>query len=522
MRYKIVIVEDEHLLRKSIHSYLSQKYDCQHFETMEAGREWIEANPVDLILSDIHLPEKSGMDLLRWVQEKKLDIPVILITAYSSVKNAVEAIKQGAADYISKPLDLIEMGLVIERVLETLSLKDEVLYYRKKDNANKGTHYISQSKESEALEDILQRLIRIEENTGEVPSILVTGETGTGKGVIARRIHQESPRAKSPFIDLNCSAITESMFESEIFGHEKGAFTGAVARRVGLFELAHHGTLFLDEIGHAPLSIQTKLLKAIEDKSIRRVGGSQEISVNVRLVAATNLDLVQAVADGEFREDLYHRLKVIHLKLTPLRERSEDIAALAQFFLDQAGHKYHAQKLHLTQANVSELERYPWPGNIRELRNEIERSVLLYDGKSLNFDHLKSLRPLPIKAESDSLPQFIQSFQGDLALSKAERYLVEQALIQTDNDLSGAAELLSTSKDVLRHRIKKHSIDMDRLQGWGCSIPEGGIELKSFEKNIISETLKQVKNNVSETSRILNISRETLRYRIEKYKIPLD
>jgi len=317
---RLVLIEDERLLARSIHRFLSERYECEWFETVEQAIVYLRKESVDLVISDVQLPKKSGIDLLNWALENQPHFPIILITAFSSVKEAVEAMRKGAYDYMSKPIDLEALELTIERTLKNRRLQNEVLYHRKQQRAGEGDFLELPSPQFKKIEMMLQRLVEIEQQSGELPSVLITGETGTGKGSLARRLHQQSPRRDDAFIEVNSTAIPETMVETELFGHEKGAFTGAVGQRVGLFELANGGTLFLDEIGHLSLGIQAKLLKVIEDKKVRRIGGNREITVNVRIVAATNIGLEEAVHQGAFRKDLYHRLGLVHLKLPALRE----------------------------------------------------------------------------------------------------------------------------------------------------------------------------------------------------------
>ncbi|MBF0280227.1 MAG: sigma 54-interacting transcriptional regulator [SAR324 cluster bacterium] len=517
-KYTILVIEDEKLLGESIQEFLSQDFTCILFETAEAAQIWLKEKSAHLIVSDIRLPGQSGVDFLQWIQQSQLEIPVILITAYSSVKNAVDAIKKGAVDYISKPLDLEELDLLIRRALQNRQLYEEVSYHRQKiQNDNIQGYLVGESASSQQNERIVQRLVAIEQNTREVPSVLIVGETGTGKGQLAKRLHQLTPRAKEPFIEFNCTAVPETMFESELFGHEKGAFTGAATQRIGLFEVADQGTLFIDEIGHSSLSIQAKLLKAIEDKRIRRVGGNKEFPVNIRLIVATNLDLEKAINEGTFREDLYHRLAFVQLKLEPLRERPEDIPNLAQSFLVQAKKKYQCFAPELSPENTADLLKYPWPGNLRELRNEIERSVLLYDGAKLDFSYLEGLNTatfgIPQSADIRILPP-----EG-VDLSMMEKQILEQALIQSQNNVTQSAKMLQISRDEMRYRIEKYEIDHEHLRGWSQTLPEEGLDLESLERTFLEQALERTKNNVTSAARLLNVTRDTMRYRIAKYDL---
>lgn len=538
---QLLLIEDEMLLGKSIQHFLSsKKYECTWFKTAEEGMEYLQEKAVDLIISDITLPGKSGMDLLNWVAEQEQKTPVILITAHSSVKNAVEAMKKGAVDYISKPLDLNELEFTIRKALKNTRMQEEITYYREKARSGPGDndYRLIPYESFQEIDSILQRMVMVEENTGETPSILITGETGTGKGALVRHFHSISPRAKGPFIEINCTAIPESMFESELFGHEKGSFTGAGARRVGLFELANQGALFLDEIGHAPPSIQAKLLKAIEDKKIRRIGGSSEISLDVRLLAATNADIEDKVHAGEFREDLFHRLALIPLKLPALRDCTGAISSMVEFFLKKASQKYKLEPPPLTQKELSILEEYSWPGNIRELKNEIERAVLLYNGKQLNFNHLIQLTQIARKKseQSLSLSNSIDSTSNDntlinsassdfqlpsegLDLSLVEGALLNQAFQQGEEQAEVAAKLLHITQEEFSHKVKKNKSLSNTQELWGYQIPSEGVQIEAVEKIIVQQALTRCNHKVATAARLLNISRDILRYRLEKLNL---
>ena len=514
---RLILVEDERLLGKTIQRFLSQNYECHWFETAEEAIADLQRTSADLLISDIALPGKSGLDLLDWVLEKKQSLPVILITAHSSIQNAVNAIKKGAYDYLSKPLDLESLELAIQRALKTQRLHQELSYHRLKTQRKQQHGFLNLPSEAfQNVANIIQRLVTVEEKTGEIPSILITGETGTGKGVLARYFHNLSPRRAESFIEVNCTAIPDTLVESELFGHEKGTFTGATNQRVGMFELAKGGTLFLDEIGHISLSVQAKLLKVIEDKKVRKVGGHRENQINVRVIAATNLDLKQAVKDGKFREDLYHRLSLIHLKLPALKEIPDSIAALSEFYLEQAHTKYQTQRLSLTEEHLRLLKRHSWPGNIRELRNEIERSVLLYDGKSLNFEHLRHLQK---NEDKESAPSLFELPVEGLDLPNVEPQLIARALMQSSQDIGAASGLLKMTLEELRHRMAKFNLPSETQKAWFSPIPDEGVQIVEVEKALIQQALDRVGHKVAAAARLLNVSRDVLRYRLEKHQI---
>ncbi len=524
---KILLVEDERLLGKSIQRYLSEHHQCEWFESVEAAIGFLRNESVDIIVSDIKLPGKSGLDLLHWVLEYQPQTPIILITAHSSIPDAVKAIREGAADYLSKPLDLATLELSVARVLRNTRLQQEVRYHRQQARQiGEGAEPFALTSSAYAeIEARVQRLLSIENQSGEAPSILITGETGTGKGVLARRIHQQSPRSAEPFIEINSTAIPETMVESELFGHEKGAFTGAVSQRAGLFELANGGTIFLDEIGHIPLGLQAKLLKVIEDKRIRRIGGGRETELDVRIIAATNIDLAQAVREGTFREDLYHRLALIHLHLPPLRGMAEEIPALAQEFLREALRKYamphDSNQLHLSVDNERMLKQHSWPGNIRELKNEVERSVLFHGLDQLSFTHLQHLQtpsaPMPLAASSSSKGPLFQLPEDGLALLEVEPRILAQALQQTSGDPDAAARLLHMTEKEFEFRLQRHHFDWTQAPGWEHPIPEDGVDLTLLEQNLLKQALEQTRHNVTGAARLLNLSRDQMRYRLEKH-----
>ncbi len=514
----ILIVEDEKLLAKSMKLFLGQSYHVQTFPTAEDAETWLNGNTADLIISDIRLPGKNGLEFLDFITHNKLDIPIIFITAHSSLKNAVTAIKMGASDYLGKPLDLEELLIVVKRQLNEREMKNELAYHRRRQHQDQcETYCICESEWNLRLQSLIKRLVAIEEKTGEVPTLLVSGESGVGKGALVRYLHRLSPRASQRLVECNCAAIPESLFEAELFGNEKGAFTGAVEKRIGLFEMADGGLLFLDEIDSIPLHLQPKLLKAIEDKIIRRVGGARDLKVNTRIVVATNTNLRQALDNGRFRHDLYHRLTLLHIEIPPLRQRNDEIPALAAFFLSQAKLRYQCPEPMLSDQNRADLRAYTWPGNIRELHHEIERGILLYDGRDLDFSYLRQL-PQPHYRSPTSSSVMVELPENGVDLATVETRIVEQALLQTDRHLENSARLLSISIDRLLEIITASRIDMNNLHPWATVLPATGIDLNAVEQSMIDQALSRTKNNVTAAARLLNLSRDMLRYRIEKMK----
>jgi DNA-binding NtrC family response regulator len=387
------------------------------------------------------------------------EIPVIMLTGQGSVEMAVEAMKLGAADFLTKPVVLSKLKLVIERVLGEERQVNALAYYRDRERDNSGLGLLlGNSKPMEALKSMVKRLLDAECALGddEPPAVLITGDTGTGKEVLARAIHYDGSRAKGPFIELNCGAIPAQLLESELFGHERGAFTDAKERKIGLVEAADGGTLFLDEIGDMDAALQVKLLKLLEEKKVRRLGSVRDQKINVRIIAATHQSLEQRVNERLFRSDLYFRLRIVQLSLPPLRERGDDILLLARYFLAQQSRRYNKEFLQFSPAAEAAMLAYQWPGNIRELRNVIEQTVLLSASPLIEPAQLPFCAVLGGQAllGESTLP----ALEADLGLEQVERDLLERALLKTDWNVTHAARLLGISRDTLRYRIDKHRL----------------------------------------------------------------
>ncbi len=383
-----------------------------------------------------------------------------MLTAHGTVKTAVEAMRAGAFDYLTKPVDLEELAVVLDKAWNHARLRRELRYLH--DTGLQGDprgRIVGDSEATRQIRDQVQRLATLEREQAATPTILITGETGTGKGLVARAIHDLSPRAERPFVEVNCAAIPAALLESEIFGYERGAFTDARAAKPGLFEAADGGTLFLDEIGAMPLELQVKLLKAIEEKSVRRLGGLRSKIIDVRVIAATNTDLDEAVRSGSFRPDLLYRLKVLTLDLPPLRERPEDILPLARHYLKHAARQYRrAKRLHPDAE--ARLLQYPWPGNVRELANVLERAVLLEEGEEIRAESL-GLQGAPARrgaVEVGGGGLRVDFSQGGVSLAQLERTLIAEALKVAGGNRRRAAELLDISLETLRYRIEKYGL----------------------------------------------------------------
>jgi DNA-binding NtrC family response regulator len=393
----------------------------------------------------------NGIELLRRIREFDPSIAVVIMTAYGTIEGAVEAVKLGAFDYLKKPVDLEELKLLADRAREHSQLQLELSYHRRR--AASDVPFGAVLGRSPAMRAVLEQARQIA-TLDETPPVLVIGETGTGKGLVARTIHAGSRRASKPFIEVNCTALPATLMEAELFGHERGAFTDAKESRMGLFEAAEGGFLFLDEVGDVELSLQGKLLKAVEERTVRRVGGIRDRKIDVRILAATHRDLERESQRERFRRDLYFRLAVILLRLPPLRERGEDVLTLAQHFLRRFSAKYGKPVEQLDPRARDLLLAYPWPGNVRELSHVIERAVLWSKGPMLDVEHL-ALEVPPEQVESGT---GAAAGPAGMALEQWERSLIEQALRESDGNRTRAAQRLGISRDTLRYRLKKYGI----------------------------------------------------------------
>ena len=469
----VLIVDDERTLARAIKAFLTESgYEAEVAGDAEQALSLLETLRPDVVFSDVRLPGMNGIELLRRIREFDAAIPVVIMTAHGTIEGAVEAVKLGAFDYLKKPVDLEELKLLADRAREHSQLRQELSYYRRREAARE-TPLAGVLGESPAIRAVLDQARQIAA-LDETPPVLITGETGTGKGLVARTIHGASPRAGKPFIEVNCTALPATLMEAELFGHERGAFTDAKESRMGLFEAAEGGFLFLDEVGDVELSLQGKLLKAVEDRTVRRVGGVRDRRVDVRILAATNRDLERDAQGDRFRRDLYFRLAVIILHLPPLRERGSDILLLAQHYLERFNTKYGKQVRRIDARARELLLGYPWPGNVRELSHVIERAVLWSSSASLDVEHLalaipaeaaeRSERPAAggPSAAAQSAPPAAPGPSvlppPGLDLERWERTMIEQALRECDGNQTRAAQRLGISRDTLRYRLKKYGI----------------------------------------------------------------
>jgi DNA-binding NtrC family response regulator len=457
---QILIVEDKDSLRTMLrHALERQGHAVLEARDQPEAVRMLQQSPA-IVLSDLRLPEGDGFGVLRASKEFDADIPVIVMTAYGSIEDAVAAMKEGALDFLAKPIDPDHLALLVARALEQRRMVTENLLLKEELAVRRGAPQL-------VGEDVSLRKVfaAMQRAAATDTTVLLEGESGTGKELFARSLHALSPRADAPFVAINCAAIPETLLETELFGHEKGAFTGAVARKPGKFEMAHRGTLFLDEIGDLPLSLQAKILRALEEKRFERVGGTASVQVDVRLVAATNRGLRAAVASRRFREDLFFRLSVFPITVPPLRDRPGDIPLLARFFVDRFCRDMKKKPIALSPGAVEQLVAYRWPGNVRELQNCIERAVILAEGDAIQPRHLNlSFEAAEPKAEpTDPLADL--DLSGSLAeatkraLGVVERVKIEEVLKEADGNKPRAAELLQISYKALLAKLKEHRLD---------------------------------------------------------------
>jgi two-component system, NtrC family, response regulator AtoC len=447
-RAAILVVDDDERLRQTLGALLRNLgHDVLLASDLPAAEETLRQREVDLVISDLRMPGGSGLDLLDVARAAAADTPVIMLTAYGTVETAVQAMHKGAYDYLLKPFDAGEMEVRIERALALRRYRAENAYLREEIERHDGLHELI------GVSEALQRVVDLIKQVAPArAAVLITGETGTGKELVARAIHRRSPRHEGLLVPVNLAAVPLELLESELFGHARGAFTGAAGERVGKLELAHGGTLFLDEIADTPLALQPKILRVLQDGVVERVGSNQRREVDVRIISATNRNLEDAVAAGQFRADLYYRLRVIQIDMPPLRERREDIRYLTAHFLRRFGEGRTEGTLRITEAALRLLEDYPWPGNVRELENVIERAVVLCQGDTIGAD-LVDLHAAP-RGVRDQLP----GLRLDESLDRLEREMILRALEETKHVKARAARLLGISERSLWYKLRKHGL----------------------------------------------------------------
>jgi two-component system, NtrC family, response regulator AtoC len=461
---RILVVDDEKLISWSLAAML--KKEGYEVETAASGKEAIqkfESFRPELVLLDICLPDVNGLELLKRFKAANEDLYAIMITAYAHADSAVLALQDGAEDYFGKPFNLDAVKHVVKKAFEKRRLKKEVDYFRgelrKKSDQDKLVG------NSQMMIEVF-KMIRICADA-DAKTVLITGESGTGKELVAKALHLHSARSESPFIEVNCAAIPENLLENELFGHEKGAYTDASKRHKGVFETAEGGAVFLDEIGDMPFAMQAKILKVIESKRFRRLGGQEDVEADVRIITATHQNLPKMVQEGRFRSDLFFRLNVMNIDLPPLRKRKEDIPSLVQYFIKTLNEEYGRNVLSASAEAMGYLSRYDWPGNVRELRNCIERLMMLGQEKILSSQYLSAEIRQSLAAEpaetlavirSDAAGEHIVLPESGISLEELEKLLIQFALKKSDGNQSKAAKFLKTSRDTLRYRIKKFGL----------------------------------------------------------------
>ena len=449
--YNILIIDDEKSQREILSGFLSKKgYNVYSAESGSQGLKMVKDKTIDIILSDFKMPEMTGIEILEQVSLINPEISFIIITAYGTVENAVKAMQLGAIDYISKPVNLDELEILLDRIVENKNLISENQLLREQlQEKNRINSIISQSSKMEEVINLASRSAKSR------ATILINGENGTGKEVLARAVHYISNRKDKPFVAINIPALSENLLESELFGHEKGSFTGADKMKKGRFELADGGTLFLDEIGDMSVSTQIKILRVLQEHQFERVGGTESIEVDVRIISATNQDLEKKIVEGTFREDLYYRLNVVTIKIPPLRERKEDIPPLIDFFINLYCKENDREKLEISREAYDMLIKYNFPGNIRELENIIERAVVLTRGNLITLGDL----PLHIRGFKEELSRPVLG-KGTLPeqVEAVEKELIYDALRESAGNQTKAGKLLGITERNLRYKLKKYNI----------------------------------------------------------------
>lgn len=451
----ILVIEDKESMTKMLRDALeAEGYNVISAQDGLQGINQIKGNRIDLILTDLKLPKKDGIDILKAAKEENQLMPVIVMTAYGSVETAVTAMKEGAFDFITKPFDIDHLLMLIKRALETQRVLTENILLKEEFASKLGLpRIIGKSGKITEVAQLVQRVAPTK------TTVLLLGESGTGKELFARGIHNLSPRRNYPFVPINCAAIPKELLESELFGHEKGSFTGADAKKFGKFELADGGTIFLDEVGDMDFILQSKLLRAIEESEIERVGGVKTIKVDVRIIAASNKDLEKAVEDKSFREDLYYRLNVFPIKISPLKERKEDIPLLVEYFINKYCLELKTNQKDISKDALNILMNYHWKGNVRELENTIERAIILCDGDIITPEHIGLTQGSAADSTGKLLSEGSLEDVAKRALKIAETQRIVEALRKTRGNKSKAAEILRVSYKTLLTKIKDYGIE---------------------------------------------------------------
>ncbi len=483
---KVLIIDDEKLIRWSVRRQLEEwGYTALEAESGTGGLAQIRVELPDLILLDVRLPDLSGIEVLREIKQNNVSVPVIVITGDPQLDDIKTAIKLGALDFIKKPLDFDELQVTIENAIDHSQLRSERDSLRAEVKRRSGYHeVIGKSQRIQELMSFVRKVAASEAST-----VLIQGESGTGKDLIAKAIHYESTRANKPLVAINCSAIPETLMEAELFGHERGAFTDAKVQKKGLFEVADGGTLFLDEIGELSTYLQAKLLRVLEDQTIRRIGGVKDIGVDIRVIAASNRDLEQGVRDGTFRQDLFYRLSIIPIFIPSLRQRKEDILPLVEFFIERYNFRFRRNVKGITQETRDLLVHYDWPGNVRELKNAVERAMILEEAEYIRPTYLPVQVTGQAPGQEVPVPVSVQAADGP------------------EIGTPGAAEASPATWKPLPSGRMIPVLDL----------PKAGTSLEEVERELVGLALKQTGGNQTHAARLLDISRDALRYKMKKY-----
>lgn len=488
MEHSILLVEDDEILAQNIQTYLERKqFEVTVCHSAEDALEQLQHFQPDAVLTDNSLPGMNGHELLKTLTAQAPDLKVIMMTGYGNVEDAVAAMKEGAFHYLTKPVALAELKLMLDKALATERMERTLSFYQEREASKSGIQaLIGESPAMLGLKHTLRQLLDAEQRMtgGELPPVLVEGETGTGKELVARAIYHHSRRSRQPFLAVNCAAIPEQLLESELFGHEKGAFTGATHQRIGRFEQCHGGTIFLDEIGDMSPATQTKILRVLQEGTFERVGGNATVRVDVRVIAATNQDLERAVAEKRFREDLFYRLNVVRVRLPPLRERPGDIPLLADYFLRRGAQKFGRPPGLLSAEALALLERHSWPGNVRELENALQHALVVAKGETILPADLPASVRAPLSA---AVPE--QTEVSPPAISRASA-----------GDDSEVTDLAT------------------RLFAWARSHPQRKV-IEAVERALVVQALKETRGNQVRAAQLLGMTRATLRKRIERFGI---
>jgi DNA-binding NtrC family response regulator len=508
---RILVVDDEEILAWSIETELkSHGAEVHTANSLKAGIETFSRINPDLAVCDIRLPDGSGMELLKKWRHEKIDIPIILITAHGAIESAIDALRLGAFDYLQKPFDMKSLVAAVKRAAELSQLRQKVSRLTGLESSRAPLKIVGSS---EAMNQVKKRLTKIAQSKSN--TALILGESGTGKELAAQAVHEWSAAANQPFVEINCASIPENLLESELFGYEKGAFTDARDRKLGLFEMAQSGTIFLDEIGEMPISLQSKLLRVLESRRFKRLGATRDIQFNARVVAATNRDLLSEIKNQRFRADLFYRISSLPVTLPPLRERPDDLDELCDFFISKLADELGCPRPTLSREASQKLARHDWPGNVRELKNVLERVMVFDEPQTIEAAHIQFDMPLETNRIHERLnghgpepvaPMASAAGNGHLPPTAAEPGMFSQPAY----DGFASAHNGHSSWGSLHH-------DADGAGTW--RLPEDGINLEGLEKSLLMQALEKTRNNQTKAAALLGISRHTFRYRLEKYGI---